>query len=91
MAYKEKAQKTKYQNQYISATYDRINLLLPRGWHEIVKAAAARDGLSVNGYIRKLIELDNPGVFPISPEMTAAENPQVDESFSQEEKNESEN
>ena len=56
MAYKDTAKKTAYQNKYISEAYDRINLTLPKGRKADVKAVADRHGLSVNGYIGKLIE-----------------------------------
>lgn len=47
--------KAEWQNSYISRTYDRINLLVPKGEKEEVKARADRNGESVNGYINRLI------------------------------------
>ena len=56
MAYKDTSQKTAYQNRYIKETYDRINLTLPKGRKAELQAVAQRHGLSVNGYIGKLID-----------------------------------
>ena len=43
------------QYQYINAfnklKYDRVTLMLPAGCREILKAAAASEGLSLNAYI----------------------------------------
>ena len=55
MAYKDKAQKTAHQNDYISKAYDRINLLVPKGGKEQIQAAADAAGQSVNEYIRQAI------------------------------------
>ena len=51
MAYKDKAQKTAHQNDYISKAYDRINLLVPAGDKEQIRAAADAAGQSINAYI----------------------------------------
>ena len=58
MAYKDKAVKTARQNEYISKSYDRINLLVPKGGKEQIKQAAAVQGESINGYINRLIKQD---------------------------------
>lgn len=47
-----------YQNNYIKEKYDRINLTVPRGRKEEIKAKAAAQGLSVNEYINKLLDND---------------------------------
>ena len=44
MAYKDKAQKTAHQNDYISKAYDRVNLLVSKGDKEQIKQAAAVQG-----------------------------------------------
>ena len=56
MAYKDKAQKTAHQNDYISKAYDRVNLLVGKGGKEQIKQAAAVRGESINGYINRLIK-----------------------------------
>ena len=58
MAYKDKAEIIKYNNGYNARAYDRINLMVPKGDKEIVKARAAELGDSINGYINKLIADD---------------------------------
>jgi len=56
MAYKDKAQKTAYQNKYIKQAYDRINLTVPKGRKDEIQSIAERQGQSVNGFINKLID-----------------------------------
>ena len=55
MAYKDKAQKTAHQNDYISKAYDRVNLLVGNGDKEQIRAAAAVQGESINEYIREAV------------------------------------
>ena len=43
--------KAKWQNDYISRTYDRINLLVRRGDKQLIQDAAAAAGESVTAYI----------------------------------------
>lgn len=45
-------------NRYISNAYDRINLTVPKGKRDIIKAHAESLGESVNGYIWRLIRAD---------------------------------
>jgi predicted HicB family RNase H-like nuclease len=47
--------KAKWQNDYIAKTYDRINLTVPKGDKEKIKAFAESQGESVNGFINRLI------------------------------------
>lgn len=53
---KEKA--TKYKNDFIKETYDRVNLTIPKGKKAIVTEYAKSQGLSLNAYINKLIAED---------------------------------
>ncbi len=46
---------TAMQNAYIAKTYDRINLLVPKGYKDKVKEAAGRSGSSVNAYITRAL------------------------------------
>lgn len=55
MAYKDKARKTAYQNEFIKQSYDRINLTVPKGQKEKIQSVAAEQGESVNEYIKKAI------------------------------------
>ena len=54
MAFKDKAKKTAYQNEYISRAYDRINLTVPKGYKDAIQAHAASTGESVNAFINGL-------------------------------------
>lgn len=54
----EKKRKAKWQNDYISKTYDRINLTVPKGRQADIKAFAESKRDSVNGYINGLIRAD---------------------------------
>lgn len=48
--------KAQWQNDYIAKTYDRINLTVPKGQKEILKAHADKyDGGSVNAFINRAI------------------------------------
>lgn len=42
-------------NKYIKKHYDRLNLTLPKGQREIISQVAAKNGESVNGFVRRLI------------------------------------
>ena len=42
-------------NKYMAANYDRINLTLPKGQKDIIKAHAESRGESVNGFITRAI------------------------------------
>lgn len=43
-------------NKYISKAYDRINLTVPKGKKEIIKAHSASSGESVNAFINRAID-----------------------------------
>lgn len=47
--------KAKWQNDYIAKTYDRVNLTVPKGQKETIKAHAEARGESVNGFINRAI------------------------------------
>lgn len=42
-------------NKYINKAYDRINLTVPKGEKEIIRAHAAAHGEEVNTFIRRAI------------------------------------
>lgn len=48
----------KATNKYIAKTYDQVKFLVPKGEREKIKAHAEAQGLSLNGYINKLIAKD---------------------------------
>ena len=43
-------------NKYIANSYDRINLIMPKGKKEQIKAAAERKFISVNAFINQSID-----------------------------------
>lgn len=50
------AGKTGYKNQWQKENMDRINLALPKGEKDRIKAHAAAQGESVNGFIKRAID-----------------------------------
>ena len=56
MAYKDKAKAVAYNNDFIKASYDRINLTLPKGKKAELQAHAAQRGESLNGFIGRAID-----------------------------------
>ena len=56
MAFKNKSDATAYQNKYISKTYDRVNLTMPKGKKEIVQTHAEAHSESVNAFINRAID-----------------------------------
>lgn len=50
--------KISYNNQFNANAYDRINLTVPKGQRDVIKAHAESLGESVNGYLRRLIRED---------------------------------
>ena len=55
MAYKEKSDAIRYNNQFIQNTYDRINLTVPKGDKDKIKAHAETQGEIVNSFINRAI------------------------------------
>ena len=59
----------KSKNDWIAKAYDRINLTLPKGQEDIIKAHAEGRGESVNGFISRAIdnqmEQDRKGQGPV--------------------------
>lgn len=43
-------------NKYMAKAYDRINLTMPKGKKDIIKAHADSKGESVNGFINRAID-----------------------------------
>lgn len=46
----------KSKNTWIASAYDRINLTVPKGKKDTIKAHAEAQGESVNGFINRAIE-----------------------------------
>ena len=51
----KKAANKKWNDANLKEKYDRIQLVVPKGEKERIKAAADRSGESVNGFIYRLI------------------------------------
>lgn len=43
-------------NKYIAKAYDRINILVPKGGKDTIKAHAEARGESVNGFVKRAID-----------------------------------
>lgn len=43
-------------NKYMAANYDRINVTMPKGKKDVIKAHAEARGESVNGFIGRAID-----------------------------------
>lgn len=54
----KKFDKIAYNNQFNANAYDRINLTVPKGKKDEIKARAESRGESVNAYIWRLIQED---------------------------------
>lgn len=54
----EKQEQIQYQNNYIKEKYDRFTATFKAGKKEVYRKYAESKGLSLNGYINKLIEDD---------------------------------
>lgn len=48
--------KSEYRNSWIAEKLDRINLTIPKGKKDIIKAHAESKGESVNGFINRAID-----------------------------------
>lgn len=56
MAFKDKAKGTEYINNWQKEKLDRINLTMPKGRKDVIKAHADAHGESVNGFIKRAID-----------------------------------
>lgn len=55
MAYKEKSEAIKYNNEFNKKAYDRINFTVPKGQREAIQEAAKMQKESTNAYIYNAI------------------------------------
>lgn len=53
---KKEFDQTKYQNEYKKKTYDRMELLVPKGEKAIIKEKAAEAGQSVNEFVYSAVK-----------------------------------
>lgn len=57
MAYKDKSQAIKYNNEFNKQAYDRISLMVKKGKKTIIQEKAKENGESVNTFINRAIDL----------------------------------
>lgn len=55
MAFKDKSQAIRYQNEYNRAKYDRVTIMLDKGGKEALQTAAKQAGQSVNEFVKQSI------------------------------------
>ena len=60
-------------NKYMAEKYDRINLVVPKGRREELRAKAEAAGKSLNAYLVGLIEGDDPTPAPQAPQYRTPE------------------
>lgn len=53
---KKEFDQTKYQNEYKKKTYDRMELLVPKGEKAIIKEKAVAAGQSVNEFVYSAVK-----------------------------------
>ena len=53
---KKEFDQVKYQNEYKKRTYDRMELLVPKGEKAIIKEKAAAAGQSVNEFVYSAVK-----------------------------------
>lgn len=65
MAERPENKKSDYRNKWIAEKLDRVNLTMPKGQKEAVKAHAEAQGESLNAFINRAVsetmERDNAG------------------------------
>lgn len=60
-------------NKYMAENYDRINLVVPKGRREELRAKAEAAGKSLNAYLIGLIEGETPAPAPQAPQYLTPE------------------
>ena len=60
-------------NKYMAENYDRINLVVPKGRRDELRAQAEAAGKSLNSYLIGLIEGDDPTPAPQAPQYITPE------------------
>ena len=64
------AGKTEYKNNWQKENVDRVNLTMPKGKKDAIKAHAEAQGESVNGFINRAIDetMERDNAAPTAPE-----------------------
>lgn len=55
--------RTEYKNKYKKANYDRLDIILPKGYKSLINKKAKENNLSISSYIKLLIEKDYQSIF----------------------------
>ena len=55
--------RTEYKNNFGREHYERINLVVPKGMKDIIKALASSKGMSVNAYMQDLVRKEQRNDF----------------------------
>ena len=73
------ASKSEYRNGWIAEKLDRINLTVPKGKKDTIKAHAEAQGESVNGFINRAIDetMERDNAAPAAPEGPEKEEPRA--------------
>ena len=73
------AGKTEYKNNWQKENVDRINLIVPKGQKEAIKAHAEARGESVNGFVNRAISeaMERDNASPVVSEGPGKEKPQA--------------
>lgn len=73
------AGKTEYKNNWQKENVDRINLIVPKGQKEAIKAHAEARGESVNGFVNRAISeaMERDNASPVAAEGPGKEKPQA--------------
>ena len=56
MAYKDREKMYEYNNNFSKENYDRLNVLVPKGRKEEIKAYAKMKGLSLSAFVNLAID-----------------------------------
>lgn len=57
MAFKDKKETIKYNNEFNKGAYDRISVMVKKGKREVIQQRAKENGESVNAFINRAIDL----------------------------------
>lgn len=73
------AGKTEYKNNWQKENVDRVNLTMPKGKKDTIKAHAEAQGESVNGFINRAIDetMERDNAAPAASEGPEKEKPQA--------------
>ena len=73
------ASRSEYRNGWIAEKLDRVNLTMPKGKKDTIKAHAEAQGESVNGFINRAIDetMERDNATPAASKRLEKEDPQA--------------